>query len=67
MTVWVISSCRFLHNASWERPELGSMSAAEMQTNDNKAVIHNDPLNHMEINGLGIELLKKILKAAIRN
>lgn len=35
------------------------MSATEMQTNDNNVVIHNDPLNHMEISGLGKESLNK--------
>lgn len=35
------------------------MSAPEMRTNDSKAVIHNDPLSHMEISGLGKELLNK--------
>lgn len=59
MPVWVISSCRFVYNANCERPELDPMSATEMQTNNNNAVIHNDPLNHMEISGLGKESLNK--------
>lgn len=48
----------FLH-ANCERPDLGPMSATQMQTNGNNAAIYNDPLNHMEISGLGKESLNK--------
>lgn len=32
-----------------EKPELGTMSATEVKINNNNLVIHNDPLNHMEV------------------
>lgn len=35
------------------------MSATEVKTNNNNSVIYNDPLNDMEVSGLGKDSLDK--------